>query len=142
MKSWKSGAHLADFQPGDHLCFLYETEEEHRAVLTPFLRQGLEYGDKIIYLLDHHAPETIFKYLEDEGMDLEPFLGRGQLIFRSARETYLSRGKFEPEAMIDLWQQELEQSLAEGYRGLRVTGEMTWATGARRRTHFLRNQTE
>jgi len=128
MKSWKSGAHLADFQPGDHLCFLYETEEEHRAVLTPFLRQGLEYGDKIIYLLDHHAPETIFKYLEDEGMDLEPFLGRGQLIFRSARETYLSQGKFEPEAMIDLWQQELEQSLAEGYRGLRVTGEMTWAS--------------
>ncbi len=29
---------IADLKPGDHLCCLYNTEEEHRAVLTPFLR--------------------------------------------------------------------------------------------------------
>jgi len=33
---------ITDLQPGAHLCLIYETEAEHRAVLTPFLRLGSE----------------------------------------------------------------------------------------------------
>ena len=33
---------ISDLKPGDHICCLYQTEKEHRALLTPFLRQGLE----------------------------------------------------------------------------------------------------
>jgi hypothetical protein len=33
---------LEQLQPRDHLCCLYGAEEEHRALLAPFLRQGLE----------------------------------------------------------------------------------------------------
>jgi len=36
---------IAGLRPGDHLCCIYEMEEEHRAVLMPFLRQGMERGD-------------------------------------------------------------------------------------------------
>jgi len=127
MKSRTSFCPSADWRPGNHLCFLYETDEEHRAVMSSFLQQGLEYGEKVLYLLDQRAPETILKYLKDEGLDLEPYLRRGQLVFLNARETYLDQGKFEPEALINFWLRELEKSVAEEFKGLRVTGEMTWA---------------
>ena len=127
MESGKSRRRLTDWRLGDHLCFFYETEEEHLTVLTSFLRHGLEHGEKVIYLLEHHVPETILKYLENEGFYPEPYLAQGQLFFRSAREIFLRQGRFEPEPLLSLWQQEVEKALAEGFRGLRVTGEMTWA---------------
>lgn len=127
MDSSKSLRRSANWQPGNHLCFLYKTEAEHRAVLTSFLRQGLEQGEKVIYLFDHRVPETIHIYLKDGGLDLDPYLRRGQLLFLSAPETFLSQGKFEPEALISLWQREIKKSAAEGFKGLRVSEEMTWA---------------
>ena len=44
-----SGVHdvknIGDLRPGDHLCCLFETEEEHRALVTPYILQGLERGE-------------------------------------------------------------------------------------------------
>jgi len=117
---------IADLGPGDHLCCLYETEEEHRAVLTPFLRQGLERGEKVVYFVDAHTAETILGYLRDDGLDLEPHLTSGQLAILTRDDAYLREGIFDPEAMITLLRSETGQALAEGYPALRVTSEMTW----------------
>ena len=54
---------ITDLAPGDHLCWVYDTEEEHRAVITPFLRQGLERGEKVLYIVDAHPAETVLAYL-------------------------------------------------------------------------------
>lgn len=117
---------LEDLKPGDHLCFLYETEEEHRAVLTPFLRQGLERGEKVVYVVDAHTAETILGYLRDDGVDVEPYLIRGQLSILTHNEAYLREGVFDPEGMIALLRTEAKRARTEGYPALRVTGEMTW----------------
>jgi len=114
-------------QPGDHLCCIYETEEEHRAVLTPFLRQGLERGEKVLYIVDAHTAETILGYLRDEGVDVEACLERGQFAILTRDEAYMREGVFDPQRMIALLRAETEQALAEGYPALRVSGEMTWA---------------
>ena len=45
--------------PGDHLCHIYETEEEHRTWLMPFIRQGLKRGEKVVYIVDAHTPEEV-----------------------------------------------------------------------------------
>jgi PAS domain S-box-containing protein len=118
---------IADLGPGDHLCCIYETEEEHRSVVTPFLRQGLEQGEKVIYIVDTRTAATILGYLRDEGLDVEPHLARGQLAVLTRDEAYMREGVFDPEGMIALLRDETEQALAEGYPALRVTGEMTWA---------------
>lgn len=118
---------LADLGPGDHLCCLYETEEEHRSVLTPFLRHGLERGEKVLYIVDARTAGTILDYLRDDGLDVEPCLARGQLVILTRDDAYTRGGVFDPDGMIDLLRTETERSLAEGYSALRVTGEMTWA---------------
>ena len=118
---------IADLGPGDHLCCIYETEEEHRSVVTPFLRQGLEQGEKVIYIADTRTAATILGYLRDDGLDVEPHLARGQLAVLTRDEAYTREGVFDPEGMIALLRDETGQALAEGYPALRVTGEMTWA---------------
>lgn len=118
---------MAIFGPEHHLCFLYETEEEHRALLTPFLREGLERGEKVLYLVHAHTVESILAYLREEGLEIEPYLAQGQLSIATATSTYLRQRIFNPEAMIALVRTETERALAEGYVGLRATGEMTWA---------------
>ena len=118
---------VADLRAGDHLCYLYGTEEEHRAVLTPFLRQGLERGEKVVYIVDARTAKTIRGYLQDNGLGVEPYLARGQLVILTRDDAYMREGVFDPEGMIALLRAETEQALAEGYPALRVTGEMTWA---------------
>lgn len=118
---------IADLEPGDHLCCIYETDAEHRQVVTPFLRQGLERGEKVMYVVDARTAETILGYLRDEGLDVAPYLARGQLAILTHDETYMRNGVFDPQGMIALLRSETAQALAEGYPALRLTGEMTWA---------------
>jgi len=118
---------LADLEPGDHICCLYETEEEHRAVLTPFLRQGLERAEKVLYIVDAHTAEAVLRYLRDDGLDVEPYLARGQLTIVTSQDAYMQQGVFDPDEMIAFLRAETERALVEGYSALRITGEMSWA---------------
>ncbi|TEU15261.1 MAG: GAF domain-containing protein [Anaerolineales bacterium] len=118
---------IADLKPGEHLCCIYETEEEHRVVVTPFLRRGLERGEKVLYIVDARPTEAILGYLQDGGLDVEPYLASGQLAILTRDDTYMREGIFDPERMVALLRAETEQTLDEGYPALRVTGEMTWA---------------
>jgi two-component system nitrate/nitrite sensor histidine kinase NarX len=131
---------LADLKPGNHLCCLYETEEEYRAVLTRFLRQGLEQGEKALCIVesapeqskaDTHSAETILSYLRDDGLDVDAYLARRQLVFRTHDATYMRKGVFDPASVIALLRAETEQALREGYAALRVSDEMTWALQGR-----------
>lgn len=118
---------IAELQHGDHLCFIYETEEEHRAVITPFLRRGLEGGEKVLYIVDSRTAGAILDYLRRDGVKVDEFLARGQLSLLSSNDAYLKGGVFDPEAMIATLRAETARAVSEGYSALRVTGEMTWA---------------
>jgi PAS domain S-box-containing protein len=118
---------LENLQPGDHLCCIYETEDEHRAVFTPYLRRGLECGEKVLYIVDAHTAETILGYLRNEGLQMEQFLKSGQFAILTRDDAYMRQGFFDPDAMISLLKAETKQAIAQGYTALRVTGEMTWA---------------
>ena len=123
----RPGPAITDLKPGDHLCLIYDTEKEHRAVLTPFLRQGLERGEKVIYIADTRTPEAVLSYLHDDGLAPEPYLDRGQLVILTCDDACMRDGIFDPDEMIALLRAETEKALAEGYPALRVTGEMSWA---------------
>jgi DNA-binding CsgD family transcriptional regulator len=112
---------------GDHLCAIFETEEEYRFWITPFIRQGLERGEKVLYIFDAHTSEEILHYLRDDEVETESYLESGQLIILASHEVYMGEGGFDPDAMITLLRHETEQALNEGFSALRATGEMTWA---------------
>lgn len=118
---------LADLKPGDHLCCLYQTEEEHRDLITPFLRQGLEQNEKVFYIVDERTAETILNYLTKDGVDVSVYINKGQLVILTVSDSYMKNKVFDPDMMIELLKTETEKALTEGYSALRVTGEMSWA---------------
>jgi len=117
---------LNTLNPQAHVCFLYETEGQLRAVLPPFVRQGLEKNEKVIYIADAPSAEAAWALFSGRGHDLGPYLDRGQLTFLTAEDAYLRSGVFDPDEMIALLKGFTEGALAQGYGGLRVTGEMSW----------------
>ncbi|TAM45864.1 MAG: PAS domain S-box protein [Acidobacteria bacterium] len=116
-----------DLKPGDHLCCIYQSEEEHRAVLAPYLNQGLERREKVLYIVDAHTGDAILGYLRERGVAVDTFLASGQLAILTRKDAYLREGRFDPEHMIALLASETDRARTEGWSALRVTGEMTWA---------------
>ena len=118
---------IKELKEGDHLCCLYKTEEERQALITPFIRQGLESREKVIYIVDTHNAKTVLQYLSDDNLDINSYFEKGQLVLLTAEDSYVQNGFFDPDKMIELLRNETDKAIAEGYKALRVTGEMTWA---------------
>lgn len=108
---------------GDHICAFYRGKAQRDAVLLPYLRAGLQAGDKCICVLDTTAPGDISVAMNDE-----PRVAADQLALYRSEDSYLLRGRFSPEDMLAFWDKGASAALAEGgYPSLRAVGEMTWA---------------
>jgi hypothetical protein len=117
------GVHL---EPGDHVCAFYPGLAERDDILIPYLREGLEAGDKCICVVDATDPEAVHSAVGPD-VDLTGCLGRQQLQVERSQDTYLSGGRFSTEAMLDFWERSVGGALASGYGFARAVGEMTWA---------------
>lgn len=118
---------IGELRPGHHICCIYKTEQEHRDLVTQFVLDGLEQNQKVAYIMDVRNAEIVKGYLLDAGVDPDPYINSGQLVFLTQDETYTKGGVFDPDRMIDTLGLETEEALAAGFSAFRVTGEMTWA---------------
>jgi two-component system, sensor histidine kinase PdtaS len=118
---------ITDLKPGDHVCCIYDTDEEHQNIITPFLRKGLEQNEKVYYIVDARDPKTIINYLKTDDVDVKYYQKKGQFNILSSTNTYLKGGVFEPDGMMSILSYETQKALDEGYTALRFTGEMSWA---------------
>ena len=118
---------ITDLKPGDHVCCIYDTDEEHQNIISPFLRKGLEQNEKVYYIVDARDPKTIINYLKNDGVDVKYYQKKGQFNILSSTNTYLKGGVFEPDGMMSIISYETQKALDEGYTALRGTGEMSWA---------------
>lgn len=114
-------------KPGDHVCCLYSTDEEHKNLITPFLKGGLDNNEKVLYIADDNTSDNIKGYLADDGVDADKYIEKGQLNIITFREFYTMDGIINPENMIKTLRDEVKKAVEEGYDALRATGEMSWA---------------
>jgi hypothetical protein len=129
-------------QPGDHLCGFYYGDEERDALLLPFLREGLQAGEKCVAVVDSRSPEEVVAEVT-EGLDAEALLASGQLELYASAQTYLRGGSFEPDRMMAFWEElAATQSAAATFGFARVLGEMSWLERAPApREHVLKYET-
>ncbi len=113
----------------DHLCLIYETQEEQFSAVIPFIHIGLERGEKCIYIVDENTAEAVLHTMENYGIDVGSATASGQLIIANKKTAYLLHGFFDPDLMIQFLKENTELALKEGYTALRATGEMTWMLG-------------
>ncbi|MFQ3573516.1 MAG: MEDS domain-containing protein, partial [Thermodesulfovibrionales bacterium] len=113
-------------QGKEHLCLIYKTEDEWKDTVIPYISAGLENGEKCIYIVDEHTAKDIRTYLEGFGVDVRAFEDSGQLSIRHQGDSYTIGNIFDPDRVIELLKIETQKSIQEGYKALRVTGEMSW----------------
>ena len=121
---------IEDLKTHDHSCLIYETIEEQLAAVIPYIKIGLEKGEKCVYIVDESTAQLIKEELAKTGVDVVRYETSGALVIASKRETYLREGHFDPETMIDFLKAATEEAKDSGFSALRVTGEMTWALGS------------
>ncbi|MCW2909896.1 MAG: protein kinase family protein [Actinomycetia bacterium] len=111
-----------DLPAGDHICAFYRGPNERNEILLPFLRQGLDDGDKSICVIESIRPDEMLAALgEAPGESDRP----GRLDLMTPEQTYLRGGRFSMPAMLEYWRRGVESALAESrYRFVRVVGEM------------------
>jgi PAS domain S-box-containing protein len=121
---------LSGLRPHDHLCLIYDSREEQLGAVVPFLRQGIEEErDRCLYVADSRSVADLGAAMRDGGLDADAAMRRGALAVATERETYLAGGEFDPDRMLALAQGAAAQAVADGFRALRIGGEMSWALG-------------
>lgn len=111
---------------GEHLCCIYRDKEEQLSVLAKFMVFGLENNEKCVYIVDDRTKEEVVEAFEGDGIPVHDYVDSGQFVFLTKRDAYLQDGYFDPDEMIYLLGQLEENAIAQGYKGVRATGEMTW----------------
>ena len=117
---------LAQLAPHDHLCSIYESPEEHFAVAIPFIRIGLDRGEKCIYIADDETEPEVRAAMYAGGIDVERAIATGSLALEKKEAAYLKHGSFDPEWMFTFWADAAAGAMGQGFPALRVTGETEW----------------
>jgi hypothetical protein len=118
-----SPAKLGALRASGHLCFPYESEDEKRTTLVAFVRDGLARRERCVYIGAPADQSELLRSLETAGVGVAPALERGALVLKTQAETYLRTGRFDPDDAIRVLEELVESAVADGYAGLRGTGE-------------------
>jgi len=113
----------------DHLCIIYETRDEQFASVLPFIRIGLERGEKCVYIADENSAAEVLTAMKQDGIDVESAVDSGALTMAAKEDAYLQQGLFDPDWMIRFLKEVTNSVKTAGFSGLRIMGEMTWALG-------------
>ncbi|WP_247002069.1 MEDS domain-containing protein [Halosolutus gelatinilyticus] len=121
-------SHDGHAHSNDHFALIYENREDQLASAIPFIRQGLERGERCVYVADDNSREDVLRAMRDYGIDVDAALESGALSVLTPADTYRRNGKFDRAEMLEFWEESLEQATDEGdHTGLRAAAEMTWA---------------
>jgi len=119
-------AALEQLGPHDHFCSIYESPEEHYAVAVPFIRIGLDRGEKCIYIADDGTIGDVREAMQSEGIDVDRATASNALVLATKEDAYLEHGSFRPDWMFTFWKEATELAMSQGFSALRATGETEW----------------
>jgi hypothetical protein len=110
-----------------HVCAFFNSKDEEYRVLLPFIKEGIEHGEKAFHVVkDSHRPEHR-RRLQQTGIAVDTAERVGQLEIRRWEDAYLRDGRFDQGRMLALIEDVLRAGKAEGYPLTRLVANMEWA---------------
>ena len=110
-----------------HICAFFNSVDEEHRVLRPFIRDGLDRGEKAVHVVDTELRAEYLKGLADVGIEVQQMMGTGQLQVLGYQDAYLREDRFDQETMLGLVEDLLKSSATGGYPLARLLGHMEWA---------------
>jgi hypothetical protein len=110
-----------------HVCAFFGSFDDELRVLGPFVREGLERGEKAFHIVDPVVPDAYRANLSSAGIEVRPAEARGQFRIVTWDEAYLRDGHFDQNRMLALIEDVLEAGPREGFPLTRLVAHMEWA---------------
>jgi hypothetical protein len=118
-----AGSHLAETR---HVCAFFRSDDEEYRALLPFIREGIERGDKAIHVVNPQQRGDHLRRLATAGIDTTNAEERGQLEIRANTDTYLPDGRFDQDRMLELFGALAGGDAARGFARSRIVCRMDW----------------
>ncbi len=121
--------HLSGFSLGKHrhVCAFFHSQDQEDKVVVPFLKEGINRGEKTFCTLDHESRVHLSQNLSREGIDVACAERRGQLELKEFEETYIRDGRFNQDVMLERFRQLSNQGIGQGFALTRFVAGMGWA---------------
>jgi hypothetical protein len=110
----------------NHGCFIYDTLDEYLTFTTAFMEEGLMSDEQVLCIADWTYHDQLLATVA-ETVDVERALRQNQLHLYPPEVFYLAGGAFNPERVLGQLQKALTTCATQGFSGLRVCGDTTWA---------------
>ena len=113
---------------GEHACLLYDRPAELLESVVPSVREALASGEQCIYLGDETTAAHVAGALAAT-VDVSEARDRRALRLVTERDGYSPSGEFRTGDMAAFLERSITAGLADGFSGVVVTGDVTWALG-------------
>jgi hypothetical protein len=114
-------------RPGDHVCSLYDTDEQLATTVAAFLADGLARNERCWYVPRADEAAAVATAMQARGIDVEAATARSALRLFDSMDTGTVYGGFDPERTMRVFSEAIEQALSDGFQGFRAAAEMSWA---------------
>jgi len=115
---------MEQLRPTNHLIFVYDSPEAKYNVLFNYLKVGFNNGEAAVYVASDENPSRIREAMKQFGIPVEEYEKTGALHILGHEDIYILDGKFSTTTIINLWNKLYKEALKQGFKGLRVTGEV------------------
>jgi hypothetical protein len=117
------GEHLDE---GMHICTFFRTSAEKYRVLMPFIREGMEQGDRAFHIVNPSLRSEHNQRIAEAGIDTARAEVDGQLEVIGWDEAPLRGGSFNQSAMLSLLPVLLNDGRTRGFPVTRFIADMAW----------------
>lgn len=126
---------LAGSQLGEirHVCAFFSSDDDEYRVLLPFIKDGLECGDKAVHVVNPEQRQEHLHRLATAGINANSAQQSGQLEVLNNTETYLRDGHFNQDRMLEAFEKMASGNVKGGFPLSRIVCRMDWALGDRSR---------
>src|SRR6266481_2071641 len=108
---------------GMHVCTFFRTSEERYRVLMPFIREGMEQGDRAFHIVNPSHRNEHAERIAEAGIDTVRAEAEGQLEVIGWDEAPLRGGSFNRSAMLSLLPVFLNDGRTRGFPTTRLIAD-------------------
>jgi DcmR-like sensory protein len=110
-----------------HICGFFRNPEEEYHLLLPFIKEGIERGEKAFHVVDPKLREDHLRRLDSAGINVAEAEKSGQFELCNWEQMYLQDGYFDQDRMLAMWRDVLEAAGQRGFPRTRLVAHMEWA---------------
>jgi hypothetical protein len=111
---------------GMHICTFFRSAAERYRVLMPFIREGMEQGDRAFHIVNPSLRSEHAQRIAEAGIDTARAEVEGQLEIIGWDDTYLRNGSFNRNAMLSLLPALLNEGRNRGFAITRFIADVAW----------------